>query len=194
LIAIFDYGSGNLRSALRAFETTGQQVVVTSDIQTLKSAQGLVIPGVGAFSACVASLLKFKASEIKQLPIFGICVGMQILFSDSQEGAPADKKAGIGIWPNRVVKLSNPILPHMGWNTVSAGSNSVLFNGLDQEQFYFVHSYAVVESAGKIASWSDYDQKFLAAVEDGTVVATQFHPEKSGKAGLKLISNWVASL
>lgn len=200
MIAIFDYGSGNLRSALRAFETTGQQVVVTSDIQTLKSAQGLVIPGVGAFSACVASLLKFKASEIiqyrvaKQLPIFGICVGMQILFSDSQEGAPADKKAGIGIWPNKVVKLSNPILPHIGWNTVSAGSNSVLFNGLDQEQFYFVHSYAVVESAGKIASWSDYDQKFLAAVEDGTVVATQFHPEKSGKAGLKLISNWVASL
>lgn len=200
MIAIFDYGSGNLRSALRAFETTGQKVVVTSDIQALKSAQGLVIPGVGAFSACVASLLKYKASEIiqhrvdKQLPIFGICVGMQILFSDSQEGAPADKRAGIGIWPNQVVKLSNPILPHMGWNTVSAGSDSVLFNGLDQEQFYFVHSYAVVESAGKIASWSDYDQKFLAAVEDGSIVATQFHPEKSGKAGLKLISNWAASL
>ncbi len=121
MIAIFDYGSGNLRSALRAFESTGQQVVVTSDIQTLKSAQGLVIPGVGAFSACVTSLLKFKASEIiqyrvaKQLPIFGICVGMQILFSDSQEGAPADKKAGIGIWPNRVVKLSNVI--HTSLNT-----------------------------------------------------------------------------
>jgi glutamine amidotransferase len=200
LIAILDYGSGNLRSALRAFQTTGLKVEVTNDAQVAKSAQALVIPGVGAFSACVSSLLRIEANEIiqyrvdKQLPIFGICVGMQILFSDSQEGDAKDKKLGLGIWPNKVVKLSNPILPHMGWNTVNAPEGSILFNGLNQAQFYFVHSYAVVERAGQIASFTDYDQKFLAAIEDGSIVATQFHPEKSGQAGLKLINNWAKSI
>ena len=200
MIAIFDYGSGNLRSALRAFETTGKKVVVTSDLELAKSAQALIIPGVGAFSACVSALLKYKVNEViayrsgKQLPIFGICVGMQILFSDSQEGDDAGKEKGIGIWPNKVIKLSNPILPHMGWNTVTAGAGSILFNGLSQQQFYFVHSYAVIEGAGQIASFSDYDQRFLAAIEDGSNVATQFHPEKSGPAGLKLISNWAKSI
>jgi glutamine amidotransferase len=200
LIAILDYGSGNLRSALRAFETTGRTVVVTNDAQVAKSAQALVIPGVGAFSACVSALIKDKADEIiqfrveKQLPIFGICVGMQILFSGSQEGDKTNKVSGLGIWPNKVMKLSNSILPHMGWNSVNSGAGSILFQGLDQAQFYFVHSYAVLESAGKISSFANYEQNFLAAVEDNQIVATQFHPEKSGPAGLKLISNWVRSL
>lgn len=200
MIAILDYGSGNLRSALRAFETTGKTVVVTNDAQVAKSAQALVIPGVGAFSACVSALIKDKSDEIiqfrveKQLPIFGICVGMQILFSGSQEGDKTNKVSGLGIWPNKVMKLSNSILPHMGWNSVNIGAGSILFQGLDQAQFYFVHSYAVLESAGKISSFANYEQNFLAAVEDNQIVATQFHPEKSGPAGLKLISNWVKSL
>ena len=200
MIAILDYGSGNLRSALKAFQNTGKNVVVTSDVELAKSAQALVIPGVGAFSACMASLNKVQAKEIiahrvsNQLPIFGICVGLQVLFSESQESVEQKPESGLGVWPNKVVRLSNPILPHMGWNTVQAGQGSKLFNGLNQEKFYFVHSYAVTEPAGQVSSWCDYGQKFLAAVEDGPIVATQFHPEKSGKAGLKLISNWVDSL
>ena len=179
MIAILDYGSGNLRSALKAFQNTGKNVVVTSDVEVAKSAQALVIPGVGAFSACMASLNKVQAKEIiahrvsNQLPIFGICVGLQVLFSESQESSEQKPESGLGVWPNKVVRLSNPILPHMGWNTVQAGQGSKLFNGLNQEKFYFVHSYAVIEPAGQVSSWCDYGQKFLAAVEDGPIVATQ---------------------
>lgn len=200
MIAIFDYGSGNLRSALKAFQHTGKKVVVTNEVEVAKTAQALVIPGVGAFSACMSSLYKNQAREIidhrvsNQLPIFGICVGLQVLFSESEEKSESKTEMGLGIWPNKVVKLSNPILPHMGWNTVEAGDGTKLLKGLNGEKFYFVHSYAVVEAAGEISSWCDYRQRFLAAIEDGPVVATQFHPEKSGSAGLKLISNWVDSL
>jgi len=200
LIAILDYGSGNLRSALRAFETTGRKVTLTSDPELATKADALVVPVVGAFGACMSGLKSVNGDQVIKTrvaagkPTLGICVGMQILFSDSQEGDAQDKKLGLGIWPNKVVKLSNPILPHMGWNTVNAPEGSILFNGLNQAQFYFVHSYAVVERAGQIASFTDYDQKFLAAIEDGPIVATQFHPEKSGQAGLKLINNWAKSI
>ena len=197
MIAILDYGSGNLRSAQRAFETSGREVVITSDYQVALNADGLVVPGVGAFAACMEGLIKVRGDQIVReriaaaRPTLGICVGMQILFS---QGLEHGVHPGVGIWDATVEKLEAPILPHMGWNTVKAGAGSQLFNGVEEESFYFVHSYAVKNSVGAISTRSNYGEDFLAAVEDGAIAATQFHPEKSGDAGLHLIKNWVQTL
>ena len=197
MIAILDYGSGNLRSAQRAFETSGREVVITSDYQVALNADGLVVPGVGAFAACMEGLIKVRGDQIVReriaaaRPTLGICVGMQILFS---QGLEHGAHPGVGIWDATVEKLEAPILPHMGWNTVKAGAGSQLFNGVEEESFYFVHSYAVKNSVGAISTRSNYGEDFLAAVEDGAIAATQFHPEKSGDAGLHLIKNWVQTL
>ena len=197
MIAILDYGSGNLRSAQRAFETSGREVVITSDYQVALNADGLVVPGVGAFAACMEGLIKVRGDQIVReriaaaRPTLGICVGMQILFS---QGLEHGVHPGVGIWNATVEKLEAPILPHMGWNTVKAGAGSQLFNGVEEESFYFVHSYAVKNSVGTISTRSNYGEDFLAAVEDGAIAATQFHPEKSGDAGLHLIKNWVQTL
>ena len=197
MIAILDYGSGNLRSAQRAFETSGREVVITSDYQVALNADGLVVPGVGAFAACMEGLITVRGDQIVReriaaaRPTLGICVGMQILFS---QGLEHGVHPGVGIWNATVEKLEAPILPHMGWNTVKAGAGSQLFNGVEEESFYFVHSYAVKNSVGAISTLSNYGEDFLAAVEDGAIAATQFHPEKSGDAGLHLIKNWVQTL
>ncbi len=197
MIAILDYGSGNLRSAQRAFETSGREVVITSDYEVALNADGLVVPGVGAFAACMEGLIKVRGDQIMReriaaaRPTLGICVGMQILFS---QGLEHGVHPGVGIWDATVEKLEAPILPHMGWNTVKAGAGSQLFNGVEDESFYFVHSYAVKNSVGAISTRSNYGEDFLAAVEDGAIAATQFHPEKSGDAGLHLIKNWVQTL
>ena len=197
MIAILDYGSGNLRSAQRAFETSGREVVITSDYQVALNADGLVVPGVGAFAACMEGLITVRGDQIVReriaaaRPTLGICVGMQILFS---QGLEHGVHPGVGIWNATVEKLEAPILPHMGWNTVKAGAGSQLFNGVEEESFYFVHSYAVKNSVGTISALSNYGEDFLAAVEDGAIAATQFHPEKSGDAGLHLIKNWVQTL
>ena len=197
MIAILDYGSGNLRSAQRAFETSGREVVITSDYEVALNADGLVVPGVGAFAACMEGLIKVRGDQIVReriaaaRPTLGICVGMQILFS---QGLEHGVHPGVGIWDATVEKLEAPILPHMGWNTVKAGAGSQLFNGVEEESFYFVHSYAVKNSVGAISTRSNYGEDFLAAVEDGAIAATQFHPEKSGDAGLHLIKNWVQTL
>ena len=197
MIAILDYGSGNLRSAQRAFETSGREVVITSDYQVALNADGLVVPGVGAFAACMEGLITVRGDQIVReriaaaRPTLGICVGMQILFS---QGLEHGVHPGVGIWDATVEKLEAPILPHMGWNTVKAGAGSQLFNGVEDESFYFVHSYAVKNSVGTISTRSNYGEDFLAAVEDGAIAATQFHPEKSGDAGLHLIKNWVQTL
>ena len=197
MIAILDYGSGNLRSAQRAFETSGREVVITSDYQVALNADGLVVPGVGAFAACMEGLIKVRGDQIVReriaaaRPTLGICVGMQILFS---QGLEHGVHPGVGIWDATVEKLEAPILPHMGWNTVKAGAGSQLFNGVEEESFYFVHSYAVKNPVGTISTRSNYGEDFLAAVEDGAIAATQFHPEKSGDAGLHLIKNWVQTL
>ena len=197
MIAILDYGSGNLRSAQRAFETSGREVVITSDYEVALNADGLVVPGVGAFAACMEGLITVRGDQIVReriaaaRPTLGICVGMQILFS---QGLEHGVHPGVGIWNATVEKLEAPILPHMGWNTVKAGAGSQLFNGVEEESFYFVHSYAVKNSVGTISTRSNYGEDFLAAVEDGAIAATQFHPEKSGDAGLHLIKNWVQTL
>lgn len=200
MIAILDYGSGNLRSAERAFATAGKDVVVTSDRSVALEAEGLVVPGVGAFAACMNGLNAVDGAAIvrerlaKERPTLGICIGMQIMFSEGTEHSENGAHAGIGIWQGTVSKLEAPILPHMGWNTVEASATSTLFNGVEGESFYFVHSYAAKNSVGTTQAWSTHGEKFLAAVEDGYISATQFHPEKSGAAGLALIKNWVGSL
>ena len=202
MIAILDYGSGNLRSAQRAFATTGEEVVVTADKKICLRAAGLVVPGVGAFQSCMKGLLQVGGDQIireriaSSLPTLGICIGMQILFESGLEPSRenAGPTRGVGVWPGSVSRLNAPVLPHMGWNTISAAKGSILFKGIEKQSFYFVHSYAAKVAVGNHSSWSDYGGSFVSAVEEGIVSATQFHPEKSGRAGLVLIKNWIETL
>lgn len=199
MIAILDYGSGNLRSALRAFERAGKEVILTSDYTVALEAEGLVVPGVGAFGACMNGLKSVRGDQLVRERIslsrqtLGICVGMQILFA---QGVEHGLNQGVGIWSPTVEKLEAKVLPHMGWNTVSAAEGSELFKGVEGESFYFVHSYGVTNAVegSSLQTWSEYDSRILAAIEDGVMSATQFHPEKSGDAGLHLIKNWVSGL
>ena len=199
MIAILDYGSGNIRSVQRACETTGEEVVITSDRNVAIGADGLVVPGVGAFAACINSLRAIGGDEIIQTriatnkPTLGICVGMQILFCNSDED---DRHAqGLNYIPTTVKRLEAPVLPQIGWNTVKATQDSRLFSGISNERFYFVHSYAATEAdlESKVTT-SEYGSRFLAAIEKGPISAVQFHPEKSGDAGLRLIKNWSETL
>ena len=198
MIAILDYGSGNLRSAQRAFELAHSKVVVTSDPEVCIAADGLVVPGVGAFAACMNQLLAAGGDAIVSRrfelgkPTFGICVGMQIFFEKSDEKINA---AGLGVLPGEVSLIKAPILPHIGWNSVSTSKESKLFAGVENSSFYFVHSYAAkTPVVGAVNTTTNYGENFLAAVELDSVTVTQFHPEKSGAAGAKLIANWVGGL
>lgn len=201
-LVVLDYGSGNLRSAQRALERVGAEVEVTADPSVAMAAEGLVVPGVGAFEACMAGLRKIGGEKIiadrlaAERPVLGVCVGMQILFARGVEFGV--ETAGCGQWPGAVVRLDAPVIPHMGWNVVDAPADSVLFGGLDSRtRFYFVHSYAAQQWEGSSEAkltWANHEVPFLAAVEDGALSATQFHPEKSGDAGAELLSNWVGAL
>ncbi|MDL9944472.1 imidazole glycerol phosphate synthase subunit HisH [Gordonia sp. ABSL11-1] len=207
-VTILDYGSGNLRSAQRALERAGADVTVTDDRDAATECDGLVVPGVGAFAACMEGLKAVNGHRIidQRLaggrPVLGICVGMQILFDRGVEfGVEAD---GCGEWPGTISRLPAPVLPHMGWNTVEAAEGTALFDGLDADtRFYFVHSYAAqswemdsdgTPLAAPKLTWAHHGGPFLAAVENGALSATQFHPEKSGDAGAHLLRNWVRSL
>ncbi|MGY4708788.1 imidazole glycerol phosphate synthase subunit HisH [Mycolicibacterium sp. CBM1] len=201
-VVVLDYGSGNLRSAQRALERTGAQVEVTSDAERARNADGLVVPGVGAYEACMTGLRGIGGDRIiadrvaAGRPVLGVCVGMQILFARGVEFGVESR--GCGQWPGSVTRLDAPVIPHMGWNVVEAASGSRLFKGLDADtRFYFVHSYAAQTWEGApdaLLTWASHHVRFLAAVEDGPLSATQFHPEKSGDAGAALLANWVEGL
>ncbi len=201
-VVVLDYGSGNLRSAQRALERVGASVEVTADPGAAAAADGLVVPGVGAFEACMTGLRKIAGERIiaervaAGRPVLGVCVGMQILFARGVEFGVETK--GCGQWPGAVTRLDAPVIPHMGWNVVNAGPGSALFKGLDAgARFYFVHSYAAQRWEGSpeaVLTWATHQVPFLAAVEEGPLAATQFHPEKSGDAGAAVLSNWVEGL
>jgi glutamine amidotransferase len=203
---VLDYGSGNLRSAERALRRIGADVEVTADHRAALAADALVVPGVGAYAACMTGLNGVRGGRIigERLaggrPVLGICVGMQILFERGVEHGI--ESAGCGEWPGTVERLHADVLPHMGWNTVRAAEGSVLFDGLDDDaRFYFVHSYGVrkwelVEDGtlkAPLVTWANHGEDFVAAVENGALCATQFHPEKSGDAGAHLLENWLRS-
>jgi glutamine amidotransferase len=201
-IAVLDYGSGNIRSVERALATTGSSVVITSDFEVAVNVDGLVVPGVGAFGQCMTGLRAIRGDEIvaerlrRGRPTLGLCVGLQILFQRSTESAGVQ---GLAIFEEGIERIPASILPHMGWNLVDAAPGSRLFDGVEDERFYFVHSYGRLQQQSNAAlpdylpSWSEHGVRFLAALEFGSLSATQFHPEKSGDAGLHLLENWVRS-
>ncbi len=205
-VAVFDYGSGNVHSACRALEAAGAEVVLTSDRKVLLESDGMLLPGVGAFASVMRNLSKHNAASLidQRLTagraVLGICVGMQVMFEHGVEHGIDTE--GLGQWPGSVTMLDAPTLPHMGWSKVSSDPKTVLFEGVEEERFYFVHSYAAKSWELDIQppfvkaalTWSEHGDRFLAAVENGPLSATQFHPEKSGEAGLQLLRNWIRTI
>ena len=206
VVVVLDYGSGNVHSAAKAVEAAGARVELTADRHRVLAADGLLVPGVGAFSAVMNALRAVRGDELidRRLaggrPVLGICVGMQVMFEHGNEGGVVTD--GLAQWPGTVSALRAPIVPHMGWNTVEAPGSSRLFAGLHDERFYFVHSYAAHEWSldphpaipSPAVTWAQHGEPFVAAVENGPLSATQFHPEKSGQAGLRLLANWLRTL
>ena len=205
-VVVLDYGSGNVHSAAKALEAAGARVELTRDRSAVMAADGLVVPGVGAFAAVMEQLNAVRGGELIERrlaggrAVLGICVGMQVLFERGIERGTDTE--GLGEWPGLVDELDAPVLPHMGWNTVDAPADSVLFEGIADERFYFVHSYAArtweLDPIGAFAhpkvTWARHGDRFVAAAENGPLSATQFHPEKSGEPGIRLLGNWLRSL
>lgn len=209
-VVVLDYGSGNVRSAVRALEHVGAAVELTGDPAAVLAADGLFVPGVGNFHACMRALAAAQGPRLIEQrlaggrPVLGVCVGMQVLFDGSDE--PSEFPAqGLGEWPGRVERLQAPVVPHMGWSSVVPGAGSALFAGVEAERFYFVHSYALptwvmpapsgsFTVMAPVVTTATHGHSFVAAVENGPLAATQFHPEKSGEAGLALLRNWLTTL
>lgn len=206
LVAVLDYGSGNVHSAVKALESAGAEVSLTRDRKSVMDADGLLVPGVGAFGAVMEQLNAIRGGELIERrlaggrPVLGICVGMQIMFERGVERG--NDIAGLGEWSGTVRELEAPVVPHMGWSTVEVGEGSRLFAGIEDERFYFVHSFAAQDWTLEVekpfrepaVTWSTHGSRFIAAVENGPLSATQFHPEKSGEAGIALLRNWLGTL
>ena len=209
-VVVLDYGSGNVRSAVRMLERVGASVELSADHRAVEQADGLFVPGVGNFHACMRGLRAVGGPRLIDVrlsggrPVMGVCVGMQVMFEGSAEASVDGQESGLGEWPGVVQRLTAEVVPHMGWSNVQAPEDSRLFAGVQDERFYFVHSYAALgwglQPEGSMAAmtpkvtWSQHGSPFVAAVENGPLVATQFHPEKSGDAGAQLLENWVATL
>jgi glutamine amidotransferase len=201
-VVVYDYGSGNVRSAVRALERAGAAVSLTADRTVATTADGLVIPGVGAFAACVSALRAIGGDDVIAAraaagrPVLGICVGLQVLFETGTEHG--ESTAGFGLLAGAITRLPAKRLPHMGWNTVTAVPGSVLFaQAQPAQRYYFVHSYAAGvadDRPGALVTTAEYGVPFVAAIEAGPLCGTQFHPEKSGDAGARLLTRWVGRL
>lgn len=206
-VVVLDYGSGNVRSAVRALEAAGADVELTADREAAVAADGLVVPGVGAFGATMAQIRAVDGPRIIERrlaggrPVLGICVGFQIMFDGGTEHGQSTP--GLAQWPGQVTRLEAEVVPHMGWNTVEVPEGSRLFAGVEDERFYFVHSYgvraweleALAPMKAPVVTWAEHGgDRFIAAVENGPLCATQFHPEKSGAAGARLLRSWLATL
>lgn len=213
-VTVLDYGFGNVRSAVRAIEHVGATAVLTADRSVAENADGLIVPGVGAYQAVMEGLKAVRGDQIigRRLaggrPVLGICVGLQVMFTEGVEHGV--HTTGLDQWPGLVDRLEAPVVPHMGWAPVEVPPGSVLFDSVADQRFYFVHSYGArafplgsSEDTGRLTpplvAWAragtdDSHDRFVAAVENGPLSATQFHPEKSGEAGLTLLRNWLATL
>ncbi len=206
-VTVLDYGSGNVRSAVRALEAAGAEVTLSAKMDDILNCDGLFVPGVGAYAAVMQALkdvgaIRWIGRRIAGgRPVLGICVGHQVFFEEGVEHGI--RTPGIGEWPGTVELLKAPVVPHMGWNTVTPPEGSKLFAGIEKERFYFVHSYAVQEWNFDVAqpkmvppqvTWSEHGVPFVAGVENGPLCALQFHPEKSGEAGARLLRNWLETL
>jgi glutamine amidotransferase len=199
VIAIVDYGRGNLGSVEKAFARIGMAAVVTQDARVVDEAEAVVLPGDGAFHSVMASLERLglmksvRRAVEGQRPFLGICLGYQLLFSTSEEFGQG---RGLDVVPGAVRRIPpGRKVPHMGWNRVWHGGALRLFEGIDDgAPFYFVHSYfpELVAQSGLTTAWCDYGVRFAAAIETGRIYATQFHPEKSQKAGIRLLENFAA--
>lgn len=205
-VVVLDYGSGNTHSAVKALAAAGAEVTLTSDRNAALEAAGLVVPGVGAFAAVMEGLSRVGAPKIidqrlaSGRPVLGICVGLQVLFETGFEHG--QETEGLGQLPGEVTELKADVLPHIGWNQLEVAPGSALFAGVEDERFYFVHSYGVTDWRLETSApfpepkitWTNYGERFVSALEVGPLSATQFHPEKSGQAGIRLLTNWVNSL
>jgi len=194
VIAIADYGMGNRRSVEKALEHVGARSRITRDADLLRDADGVVLPGVGAFPEAMRHVNRLGLAEVLTeltQPLLGICLGMQLLFESSSEHEGA---TGLGILPGTVTPLQSPRLPHIGWNLVTFERDSVLTEGIGrQAAFYHVHSFACRPAdPDDVVGTSEYGERFVSVVERGNVMATQFHPEKSSRDGLRLLSNFAA--
>ncbi|MGH7796407.1 MAG: imidazole glycerol phosphate synthase subunit HisH [Candidatus Binatia bacterium] len=198
MIAVIDYGMGNLRSVQKGLERAGGEAVVTRDLAKIESARGVVLPGVGAFSACMENLGKFGLIEPirgivrRKKPFLGICLGFQLLFAESEEFG---RQKGLDLFPGKVVGFharENLKVPHMGWNRIDKQKQSPFLEGLASGDYvYFVHSFYVVPDDGSIvATTTEYGESFVSSIATETLFACQFHPEKSQEVGLRILANF----